>query len=238
MRTDTFEEAVAVSWPPDQPYPRIPQATVDRLYGCVRTTDALLGELGIPYLAIGGTLLGAYRHQGLIPWDIDADLAIRQQDIRRLRRDCGRFLAERGYGLARERRFGLLKIFPLDGCRIRPWHRFRFPYVDVFPMRERTDGRWEYASVLCRRRWPGQFLGQADFTTGSRCRFGPLSLSVPPEPAARRHLAASYGPVWRTEAKFDPYRIPGLRGTPDAVLTDFPPALPTTERIRRWEHQA
>ena len=49
--------------------------------------DKACRELNIPYSVYGGTMIGAIRHKGFIPWDDDIDVLM-------TRRDYERFLAE------------------------------------------------------------------------------------------------------------------------------------------------
>lgn len=67
---------------------------VDGYYGKLQTIQSLLLQIlqevdrickkyNIPYFLAGGTLLGAIRHQGFIPWDDDLDVMMRRSDYDR-----------------------------------------------------------------------------------------------------------------------------------------------------------
>ena len=49
----------------------------------LKTLDTFCKEHGIQYFLSGGTLLGAIRHKGFIPWDDDIDLAMSRPDYER-----------------------------------------------------------------------------------------------------------------------------------------------------------
>lgn len=51
----------------------------------VEEFSTLCFRAGLPFVVDSGTLLGAARHRGVIPWDDDADVAMRVEDYERLR---------------------------------------------------------------------------------------------------------------------------------------------------------
>lgn len=61
------------------------------LIDLIEEFDRVCQENHIRYYAFGGTLLGAIRHKGFIPWDDDVDLVVPREDYNKLKE-----LAEKG----------------------------------------------------------------------------------------------------------------------------------------------
>lgn len=114
----------------------------------LKVLDQICRKHDIPYFLYGGTLLGAFRHKGFIPWDDDLDVAMMRKDYKRLLqvlptelpdnivlqtndtdrnyflfvaklRDKHSFLDEGSFDKVFKERGIFIDIFPLD--RLLPW---------------------------------------------------------------------------------------------------------------------
>jgi lipopolysaccharide cholinephosphotransferase len=218
----------------DEEFKRFDQWVVDRVYGTLAVADALLRRLEIPYSIIGGTLLGAVRHGGLIPWDDDGDVYIRTEHLERLVGHAQPFLSANGFGMAFDD-WASFKVFPLDGRTVE-WHaRVLYPFTDIFPMSSTFDGRLVFHYGVAVATWPSSFLLIDEFDTLTDYRFGPLRLRGIGLAGARRYCDSAYGPEWENEAyqMVDHVRA---RDHPKKIvrLVTRNPALPTPGILTDW----
>ena len=99
----------------------------------------------IPYVIIAGTLLGAIRHKGFIPWDDDADVAMLRRDYEKFRAVCKTELDRKRFVFQDDRntkgyRWGYGKLRRKGTLFLRE-HQEDMPYfqgifIDVFPLDE------------------------------------------------------------------------------------------------------
>ncbi len=69
-----------IDWERDQTASRVHEIQLNLL----RKFDAFCRQHDLHYFALHGTLLGAVRHKGFIPWDDDMDLGMKREDFDRL----------------------------------------------------------------------------------------------------------------------------------------------------------
>ncbi len=106
--------------------PQIRAAVIDATLDITRRMDAA----NITYVADSGTLLGAARHGGMIPWDDDSDLIIPARDEGKLARLVANLPPE-------------WKSIKIEGL----WALYKgeHGHVDIFSTKQRGDQKWVYA---------------------------------------------------------------------------------------------
>lgn len=81
VRTDIDTEALKQRFCPEGSMARKQQECMLKM---VKELDRICRKYYIPYFLYGGTLLGAIRHNGFIPWDDDLDVGLLRKDYIRL----------------------------------------------------------------------------------------------------------------------------------------------------------
>lgn len=128
-----------------------PNSTIERtskkiilqLYQLMKDVHEVLLLNNIEYWVIGGTLLGAVRHQGIIPWDDDLDICIKKKQLRDflvlkpIFRQLGYEVIFLGGA------HNLYRIFPQNGHQIPGDKNSKFPFMDVF-LYTQTDNNIYY----------------------------------------------------------------------------------------------
>jgi|SRR6185503_9659057 len=175
--------------------PRIDPQVSTQFYHMLKQVDFLLKNKEVTYWLTAGSLLGAVRHQGMIPWDDDIDLAFFEKDIGTiisLRSD----IKKMGYEIFVNRDY--LKIYLIDGQSISkeeggvyPW---KYPFIDLFPMKQYGD-KVIYASERLCNGFANEWFNFTDVSSLVLIAFGSLQVPIPNN--ASEYLERVYGQdVW------------------------------------------
>jgi hypothetical protein len=135
--------------------------------------DRFLDRHGIQYVACYGTLLGALRHGGPMPWDDDVDFTIyRPIDLQRVEQSLPELAADASR----------------DGYRL-------FAHNDYWKLSKK--GFWRYPVVDLYR----AAIHQSTDAKPQRISWGPITLCIPDN--AEKYIIDYYGPGSLKEAVFD-----------------------------------
>ncbi len=110
--------------------------------------DRVCREHDIPYFLTNGTLLGAVRHKGFIPWDDDVDVALLRPDYDRFVRHANEWLQAPFELVSAEVKADhpgeLAKVIDGSTTLIERWsyHQLGGIYVDVWVLDAVSDYKW------------------------------------------------------------------------------------------------
>lgn len=120
-----------------------------RMLEILKAVDAICKKHDIEYFLDAGTLLGAVRHGGFIPWDDDLDIAVRKQDFDRL---CDYLKQELPENMAFQDRFTDWNM-PIIIAKVRDKNSYMYEepctdrlkekglFIDIFPV-EKVPSMW------------------------------------------------------------------------------------------------
>lgn len=118
------------------------QAHQNALYTILEEFDRICRILNIRYFLFSGTMLGAVRHQGFIPWDDDVDVVMLRPDYERFLKEAESVLDQQRYYLQKEFSEHWPMFFSklrLNGTTCLEKYHPRDPkihqgvYIDIFP---------------------------------------------------------------------------------------------------------
>lgn len=193
----------------DDALPHIDAKTAGLLYDLMMKVDALLNEYNLTYWATNGTMLGALRHKGLVPWDDDLDICMYMHDMPKLLSLRDVFKA---HGIAiTGHRHGWYKAYFIDGKKVeivdmykkkynyQNYFEWTFPSLDIFPVHLDAQNRIHYANQKARDIWPNEyFLPHELIPPFILLPFGPMNIPVPRN--MEDILTRMYGDDWNTVA--------------------------------------
>lgn len=125
----------------------------EKLYMLLVVINNVFKKFNIQYWAECGTLIGAMRHRGIIPWDDDADVNIPHSDYKRLLKDKQILNEFKKYkcNMKEMSHIKLIKVFPKDVEKVGLEY---FPSVDVFSVSLNENEEVEYTYSWAKKDWP------------------------------------------------------------------------------------
>lgn len=169
-------------------------STIKILYQMLYDMHRIFTKNDLMYWADGGTLLGAVRHKGIIPWDDDLDVGILSKDIRKFLRLKNQF-KKCGYSIC-EVWFGY-KIYFTGRKKVKAEGEtqcYSFPFIDILPYRKFSDGVYRLSRKIAREHWPKEIWPTQCLFPIKEYKFGSYKIFGPND--YKKYFNRYYGKDW------------------------------------------
>lgn len=200
----------------------LPASHIIQLYQMMKDVHEVFVKHGVAYWVSGGTLLGAVRNGGIIPWDDDLDLGIYTHQ-KELFWSLEPVFNQLGYEIFKIE-CGYIKIFPKSGT-LCEGQKFKIPFLDI-ALRVERNGKIYFDEVKISRRREGEpvYFTKDELHPIKEYTFGEFKIHGPHDPI--NYLNYFYGQDWNTVAHKWNHTV---KGRATSVLTDEDrkPAQPT-----------
>ncbi len=191
---------------------KMSQSAVNDLYQMLKDTHEILQASNIEYSIAFGTLLGSARNNGLIPWDDDADIVIKEEYAEKLH-SLEPIFNKLGYEFKPcTTKEGICKIYKKGNptCSVETdadkkcsltYNRkctTTFPFIDIFILRKnKAKNIWEIKDDQHRAGFPNHYFIDEELSQPKLYSFGPIKLNGPTSLSS--YLARAYGPNFMNE---------------------------------------
>lgn len=137
--------------------------------------DRVCTENGLTYFLNYGSLLGAIRHKGYIPWDDDLDICMPREDYDRFREVCKEHMREPYYVYNNidydNCTFSMMKVMSRDTIFVRHDYRFgeddgKRMFIDIWPLDNVPGPTEEVAKV---KKLKSKYTGALRLKVRARC---------------------------------------------------------------------
>jgi len=158
---------------------------ISELNKLLKTTINILDKHNIMYYADGGTMLGAIRHKGQIPWDDDADICCSIKDYDNIV-NLGPLFTKAGYKLYQEKNPKILKVYAEGQWEIGKIDGYErlvgTPTCDIFFVSKNNVGFYNYHDKRLRTKWSSCYHHESNLFPLQEVTFDKFKIKIPKNP--------------------------------------------------------
>lgn len=170
------------------------KSIVKQIYQMTFDIHKIFINNGIKYWVTGSTLLGAVRHEGLIPWIDNTIFCILSKDIRKIS-SLELHLNNCGYGLCKVKHGYRISQNNKTNAVVNGVEKdYSYPYLDILTFRKFSDDKYRLSLKSARDKYPKEEWKEKDLFPVSEYIFGEFNVTGPHK--FKNYLNTYYGKDW------------------------------------------